>query len=69
MHTRAYMHAHTHTHTHTHKRIQTRAHTHRRRIAGGTRDADEEERCGSDDAVLIHARNHPEEEVRVCADE
>jgi len=33
------------------------------RVAGGTRDAEEEERCGTDDPVLIHARNHPDEEV------
>jgi hypothetical protein len=37
----------------------------RRRVAGGPARDEEEERCGGDDAVLIHARNNPEEEIKM----
>lgn len=39
----------------------------RRRVASAAaRDEDEEEeRCGNDDAVLIHARNNPDEEIKM----
>jgi hypothetical protein len=42
-------------------RINYREQLCRRRIAKDLEE--EEERCGNDDAVVIHARNNPDEEV------
>ena len=38
----------------------------RHRVAGGTQDTEEEERCGTEDPILIHARKHPDDEVLLC---
>lgn len=37
----------------------------RRRVASGSDKDEEDDRCGNDDAVLIHARNNPDEEIKM----